>query len=327
MRINCEHDVDVLGRAAKLLAVIAGWSELGLWKLLAERDSPVELGELPADTRALSITAPLLAHAGLLDGAGSRWKLSRVGRGMVERDELPGARNLNWFEDLRRMPDVLRRGGPVRDADGTPKVTSGGVRPHDREATRAFLDMLYRRCAETATSCAEWMADRLPAGAAVLDVGGGHGRYSRALADRGFTVTLFDMDMVVELARERHGDALGYAAGNFHDDAFGGGPYGAALLSNIVHGESDAQNADLLRRLAAALEPGGYVVIKDMFIDEQGRDPEDAVVFGISMLYYTRAGRSYALADVARWGEAAGLSAPEIISADGMTLAFLRKPA
>jgi hypothetical protein len=325
MRIRTEADFDALARGAMLLAVAAAWSDLGVWDALADREGPVDLAELPGDTRGLTITAPMLAHVGLLDGNGRHWKISPRARDMHERGELPAKRSSDWLQDLARMPEVLAHGGPVIGADGKPKITSGGVRPDDLQASRRFLDMLYRRSGPAVGTVADWLLQRLPAGGHVIDVGGGHGRYAEALVDRGCTVTLFDMPMVIDLARQRYGDKLDYRPGNFHQDPFGG-PYDAAFLSNIVHSESWEANADLLKRLTACLRRGGWVLLKDVFIDEQGRAPEHAVFFGGSMLFYSADGRSYTLRDVAQWCGGAGLDPPEVIGVDTYCLAFARKP-
>ncbi|NIR30186.1 MAG: methyltransferase domain-containing protein [Gammaproteobacteria bacterium] len=325
MKIRTEADFDVLVRGAKLVSVAAAWTELGLWDELARRQEPVDLGELPGDRRALEITAPILAHAGLLDGDGRLWAMSARAREMHERGELPTGRNLQWMEDLSRMAVVLREGGPVRDATGKPRVTSGGVVPDDREATRRFLDMLYRRSAGSAREVADWLAPRLPEGAHFVDVGGGHGRYAAEMVERGYTATLFDQPLVIELARERHGDGLGYREGDFHRDDLGG-PYDAAFLSNVVHGESETDNARLVERLHGALRPGGWIVIKDMFLDELGREPENAVFFGATVLFYTALGRSYTIAEVDAWCRQAGLNPAETIAVAEYTLVLARKP-
>jgi len=103
---------------------------------------------------------------------------------------------------------------------------------------------------------------------AVLDLGGGHGRYARAFADAGHTVTLFDQPAVVGLARKRHGEALRYIEGDFHEADSFGGPYDLVMLCNIVHGESAAANASLVARAARSLRSGGRLAIRDMFLDE-----------------------------------------------------------
>lgn len=325
MRVRTVADFDAFARGAMLLAVAAAWSELGVWDELVAREEPVDLAELPGDTRSLSITAPMLAHVGLLDGSGRHWTISRHARDLHERGELPARRDLSLFEDLARMPQVLADGGPVVGTDGKPKITSGGVHPDDLQATRDFMDLLYRRSGPAVGAVADWLVRRLPAGGHVIDVGGGHGRYAEALADRGCAVTVFDLPMVVDLARQRYGDKLDYRPGDFHEGPFGG-PYDAAFLSNIVHCESPDANADLLRRLAACLRPGGWILLKDVFIDEQGRDPEHAVFFGGRMLLYTADGRSYTFRDVARWCDGAGLDPPETIAVDTYCLVFARKP-
>jgi 3-hydroxy-5-methyl-1-naphthoate 3-O-methyltransferase len=141
----------------------------------------------------------------------------------------------------------------------------------------------------------------------------------------GFAATVFDLPPVVELARERHGDRLTYRSGNFHQDDLQG-PFDAILLSNIVHGESPSQNAALIERCFAALESGGWLVLKDMFIDEQGREPENAVFFGLTMLFYTAAGQSYRIDDVRDWCRRAGFEAPESMAVDTFCLVFAKKP-
>jgi SAM-dependent methyltransferase len=326
MKIRNESDFDALIWGTKLLAVAAAWTELGLWNELARRPGPVDLTDLPGDARALEITARVLAHAGLLDGSGRRYAMSDVARELHEKGQLPTRMNFDILGDLSRMADVLRDGGPVRGADGKPKLTSGGVSPGNPDASRRFLDMLYRRSETAARTTAKWLAPRLSEGAHIIDVGGGHGRYAEELRALGLRVTLFDLPMVVELARERHADRLDYRAGDFQADDLGG-PYDAALLSNIVHSESFEQNQELLRRVHAALRPGGIIVIKDMLVDDFGRYPEHAVFFGTTMLYYTAQGSTYTLSDIGNWCGAAGFEALTSVSVSDHVLAFAKKPS
>jgi hypothetical protein len=325
MRIETEADFDSLMRGAKLIGVVAAWHELGLFDKLAASDEPVELDELPGDPRAIALTAPVLMNAGLLDGDGAAWRLSAVGRRLFEGGALPGAQSLEWLGDIARMGDVLRHGGPVRAADGTAKVTRGGVRTDDVERTRRFLDALYRRSADSAGETATGIARRVARGAHALDLGGGHGRYAHELAARGMRASLLDLPVPADLARERFGDEVRVLSGDYKVDALGG-PYGVVLLSNIVHGEDDAANEALVRKVSGELEPGGFIVIKDMFIDEQGREPESAALFNTTMLYYTEGGRTYRLADARAWCEAAGLEKVEAIAVSNFTLVFARKP-
>jgi SAM-dependent methyltransferase len=313
--IRTEADIDALVRSAKALAVIAAWNELGAFRALAHGPRP--LSELPGDRRALAITAPVLQHLGLLLREGDEVALSSTTKRLLEAGQLPSAKSFGFLRDHAHMLDVLRHGGPLSEE----AVTEGGVEQDDPQQTARFLDMLYALSAESAPLCHQWLSNALPVRGSVLDVGGGHGRYARTFADAGHSATLFDFPHVVDYARAKHAEALTYLAGNFRDDETDfGGPYDLILLSNIVHGEPEPVCRRLVSRLVAHLAPGGQLVLKDMFIDDHGRDPENAVFFGLTMLFYTRAGRSHTLAAARSWLEAAALKAVSIASLDGFQL-------
>lgn len=324
-RIRNEQDVDALSHAAKALAVLAGAGEAGLIDALAE--GPVARADLPGDPRAVRIVLPILAHLGLVDRAGDRYLLSTAGRRLRDRNALPSGPALDHLADLADFERLLREGGPAVDERGESKGTTGGVTPEDREGTRRFLERLYRGSERSAPEVLRWTAPRLEPGARVLDLGGGHGRYARTFADAGYRATLFDLPLVIELARERHDDALDYLAGDFLAGDDLGGPWDAVLLSNIVHGQSGADNRGLVQRLADALAPGGVIVFKDMFLDDQGRDPERAALFGTIMLLYTDEGQSWSIADVHGWADAAGLERAGVVILDRFSLVIVRRRA
>jgi len=140
----------------------------------------------------------------------------------------------------------------------------------------------------------------------ILDVGGGHGRYGEALRERcGAAITLFDRAVCVDIAKERFGDSQSYIAGDFMTDSLGG-PYEGALLSNIVHGFSLDENRILFRRLADVTKPGGLLVLKDMFFGETGAQPEEAAMFGMTMLLFTREGRTFSAQEMIALAEDEG---------------------
>lgn len=75
------------------------------------------------------------------------------------------------------------------------------------------------------------------------------------------------------------------------------------------------------------LVPGGYIVLKDMFLDQHGQDPEKAVFFGLTALFYTREGRSHPVEDARAWLMAAGLEQTHLTVLDGFQFVRGRKPA
>lgn len=319
-RIRSEEDLDELVRSAKALAVITAWNELGLFKRLAE--GPKAIDELPADRRALEVTIPVLKHLGLLFDVGDRVGLSSQAEQLLGNKQMPTSRSFDILRGLADMDTVIDKGGPISEQD----ATDGGV-VEDPERAARFLDMLYRASLQSVEQVFNALSPLLPDKARMLDVGGGHGRYGRRFVEAGHSATLFDFPHVIEYARGRHGDALGYITGNFRDESVDfGGPYDLVFLSNIVHGEPDDQNRSLVERLARALAPGGRLVIKDMFLDEHRQDPENAVFFGLTMLYYTRGGQSPSVTQARGWLEAAGLVGPVLSTFDRYQLLYARRP-
>lgn len=317
--VKTERDLDDLRRAAQGLAVIAAWGGAGVFEALRD-GAPRPFSALPASPRALAVTAPVLVHLGLVVRVGAdQVALTRSARALLEAGSLGIGRAEGALGDLARLDGVLRSGEPLVPTDV-------GVRDEDREATRAFLGMLFRRSAAASEEVARWLGPRLPAGARVLDLGGGHGRYADALAAAGCAVTVFDRPVAVELARERFGDRLAYRAGDFLADELGG-PYEAALLSNIVHGLDEDGCRALLGRVHGALAPGGLLVLKDMFVDEHGAHPVEAAFFNVTMLLYTRGGCSHAVEAMRALCAATGFEPPEHlhVADDGFSLLLARR--
>ena len=321
--VRAEADLDRVRRYAAAWAVFCAWVEGGQIKALSD-GQPRPLSALPGDPRALRITAAILGHLGLLvrsDGpSGELWSLSHVARELNHANALHAG--MASQADLAKLGLVLAEGGPVPGPDGVRRPHIGGIRPHDREASRQFLDMLHRRSGpaadETARVVAAAVAPSLREGGRALDLGGGHGRYGVALASRGFKVTLFDQPMVVEIARERNADLLQYKAGDFDTDAFGpeaaGGLYDVVLASNIVHSLGPDSVSRLIHKLRAVVRPGGVLALKDMFIDDTGVGPEPGAMFGLTMLMHTSEGRSYSTSEIGVWLEQAGFKSREHVA-------------
>ncbi|MFU8802828.1 MAG: class I SAM-dependent methyltransferase [Bradymonadaceae bacterium] len=313
--IHSEADLDQLLRSANALAAIAAWAKNGYFDALAGGE-PRRLEELSGDGRALLITARILAHLGLLVSDGEAWALSTSGRSLLETGALRRGASLDTLADLSRMDEIVSRGGPI-------KATEVGVDQDNPEGAEQFMEMLYRRSADSSEETARWIARALEGKGHILDVGGGHGRYGRALVERGLEATLFDFPMIIDLARKRHGDALEYRGGSFFEDDLGG-PYDGALLSNIVHGLNGDENITLLRRIRASLRDDGLLVLKDMFLDESGTQPESAALFAMIMLNYTQNGNSYTFAQVSSWCEASGFAPISPVTSGGYHLFMAR---
>lgn len=192
----------------------------------------------------------------------------------------------------------------------------------------------------TARDLATEVARRVPlSGGArrLIDVGGGHGRYAAAYcrASAGLTAVVFDLPAALRSAEDLldESDLTGriqLQPGDFLTDELGD-DFDIALVMNVVHGLSEDENRRLMKRVSAALKPGGRIVLLEQFA---GRAPGPAVTAINRLLDLTYhlllKGRTYRFAEAAGWLSDAGFATPKRInlrSAPGASLAVATKHA
>jgi demethylspheroidene O-methyltransferase len=125
---------------------------------------------------------------------------------------------------------------------------------------------------------------------ALLDVGGGDGRFLASAAARApaLQLMLFDLPAVAERAADRFA-ALGLAprartfGGNFLSDAL---PLGAdiASLVRVVHDHDDANAMTILRAVRAALPPRGTLLLAEPMAGTRGAEAMGDAYFGFYLL-------------------------------------------
>ncbi|MGH7293440.1 MAG: methyltransferase, partial [Polyangiaceae bacterium] len=204
-----------------------------------------------------------------------------------------------------KLPDVVRTGQPVHEIDS----------PAMLEFWTSLTLYLGRRGRPVAEEAVRLLG--LTEGApALLDVGGGAALYSLALLRQNerASATQLDWPHVNRIASAEIA-AAGLSArfhtidGDFRSTA-PGGPYDVAVLSNILHQESEDSGRDLMKRLHAALRPGGRLVVSEFVVDDGRSGPPMSLFFNLNMLLNTRAGRSYERAHLARLMREAGFAEP-----------------
>jgi SAM-dependent methyltransferase len=150
----------------------------------------------------------------------------------------------------------------------------------------------------------------------LLDVGGGHAMYSVALCQKypQLSAVVFDSPQALATGRvniDRAGlaDRVTVQTGNFFRDELGSG-YDAALLFNIIHGNSPDQNIELFRKAARALNPGGQLIVLEQLAGKALLPIGNAVngLLGLSYFHLLQ-GSLYSFDEVARWYGKAGFNA------------------
>lgn len=148
----------------------------------------------------------------------------------------------------------------------------------------------------------------------VLDVGGGHGGYSIALARRYPNVrpTVFELPAAAEVAQEiianeGMSDRVEVRVGDFQKEPLGQGHH-LILLFGVLVSETPAGKLELLRKAHAALVPGGRVAIREFFLDPDNPDTNMAAIFSLQMLLSTGAGNLTTRAQLEGWLREAGFA-------------------
>jgi len=195
-------------------------------------------------------------------------------------------------------------------------------RAYKPEQLEAFIAAMHRGGAERAGSVAS--ALDLSGRTRVLDVGGGSGAYSIALAraNPNLHCVVFDQADVTGIAR-RHieaaglGDRVSTLAGDFNTDECGEG-YDLVLISQILHMLSPDGSLALLEKSLDALVPGGEVVIQDFILSDDKTSPHRGALFALNMLVATRAGNAYSGAEFRAWLREAGFANTRIVPLPGL---------
>jgi len=187
-------------------------------------------------------------------------------------------------------------------------------RPETAEKTLAVLHRMAKRTAPDLARKIDLSACRT-----LLDVGGGSGAFSIQFCERNpaLQVTLFDLPQTLRMT-QRNVEAAGMAdrvrlvAGDFNRDALPG-PFDAVFLSDVLHYQTLEENAALVRKLFQSVRPGGKIIMKDMFIDDDPARPGWNAIFSIHLLIYTEKGRCFRTAEAQSWLKEAGFDAIVVV--------------
>jgi precorrin-6B methylase 2 len=155
--------------------------------------------------------------------------------------------------------------------------------------------------------CAQGAAALVPLDPArdtkVLDISASHGAYGIAFAMKNPRAHLVALDWKAVLAiteENARAAGLGDRFSKIAGDAFSvdlGSGYDAVLVPNFLHHFNIADCTRFLRRVHAALRPGGRVVIVDFVPNDDRITPPPAATFSLVMLGTTPEGDAYTFAE------------------------------
>lgn len=148
----------------------------------------------------------------------------------------------------------------------------------------------------------------------VLDIAAGHGLFGIEIAKQNpqARVTGLDWSPVLRVALENARkagvqDRYDMLPGSAFDVDFGG-PYDAVLLTNFLHHFDKPTCVGLLKKVRAALRPGGRAATLEFVPNEDRVSPPMPAAFAMTMLVTTPAGDAYTLSELTAMYQEAGFA-------------------
>jgi hypothetical protein len=212
-----------------------------------------------------------------------------------------GAERLGWLLDLLTAANIVERHGDGVDARysverAPPRVSAlGGTllatvlrrdAPLTADEWLGSVEAAALMCHHELTRVPEALVDLLVSlvgDGLLVDVGSGDGAIARAVLQRAprARACLVDQrhhDLTAHAGIERlTGDALQLTLPQTR----------LALLSNLLHTVTRLEAQALVARVAAALSPGGALVVREVALDGDRRGPRFGLGFGLSLATFS----------------------------------------
>ena len=205
-------------------------------------------------------------------------------------------------EAFSRLTDAVRRGGTAM-GDGSTVAEN----PDWVTFARAMMPLMRMPAQMTA-------AELRRGGEAhkVLDIAAGHGMYGISVAKENADAQVYAADWknVLEVAKANAqqmgvGDRYHLIPGSAFETDFGT-DYDVVLVPNFLHHFDVATCTTLLKKVRAALKPGGRAAILEFIPNDDRVTPPTAAAFSMIMLANTPSGDAYTFAEIASMAKNAG---------------------
>ena len=321
--MNAKHTSDSIlktSRGFQESRILLCGAELDLFTLLSEKTlNAVSVAEERiADPRGISILLDALTALGYLNKTDEKYQTEPSAVPFLSADAPESLLPIilhqgRVWQSWSRITDIVL-GKSTAGMNKTGALAEGSI--------ESFIGAMHviasKKAPEVVAAVEPGDARRL------LDVGGGSGTYTLAFlaAVPEMRATLFDLPSVIEMARNRvHAagmkDRVRLVSGDFYNDPLPPG-HDLALLSAIIHQNSQEENKALYRRIRDALEPGGRIVVRDYVMSFDRTAPLEGAMFAVNMLAGTRGGSTYTYEEIADGLAAVGFHRIRLIRAQGM---------
>jgi len=300
-------------------AALKGAIELEVFTAIGEGNTTAQsiAARCRTSERGMRILCDYLVIIGFLTKDGTNYRLTQDTAMFLDRRSpayigiaerfLASPTMIDAYKDLAA---IVRKGGETMSAHGTMDPDH----PIWVEFARSMAPMM----AMPAEAIAKLAGAEKGASWKVLDIAAGHGLFGIAIARQNPNATIVAVDWarVLEVARE-HAVSAGVASryqtfpGSAFEVEFGEG-YDIVLLTNFLHHFDQPTCETLLRKVSAALKPGGRAITFEFVPNEDRVSPPLAAAFSMVMLGTTEGGDAYTFSEFDRMFRNSGFGASEL---------------
>jgi SAM-dependent methyltransferase len=289
--------------------------------------------KISASERGLRILCDYLTIMGLITKENGRYALTEESALFLDRRSpasltaVTGFLGSTWHKkNIEALTDAVRKGG-------TAGVQGDNSKPQD-EVWVAFAKSMAPLTVPAANFIAELIGAAEGKACSVLDIAAGHGNYGITIARKNPNAQIVAVDWPSVLAvAQGNAQAAGvsgrYATrpGSAFETDLGSG-YDLVLLTNIFHHFDMPTCETLMRRVYAALKPGGKAITLEFVPNEDRVTPPAAAAFSLNMLVGTDAGDAYTFSEYEKMFANAGFAKTALHPVTGMPQQVLisRKP-
>ncbi len=301
--------------------------DLGLYEELAAHGplTPEELAEqLGSSVRHTEALADALVLIGLLDRHAGRFALNDCARRYLCRDSPASMVDLvpvaaGPLENWTHLAETLRRGEPAC--------------PVEEDQAGFWVPLVkgtFATVLRAATRADAWISYSLLEAPRLADLGAGGAPWTIAVlrACPGATAVVNDLPQVLEVAAD-HIAEVGLAdrcelrPGDYHTVQLEEESFDLLSLGHICRTEGVEGTRSLLARAAAALRPGGRVLVSDYFCSSEPRRSPQGTFMAATMAACTRRGIALSYEQMAGWLHQAGFGEIRLIEPIGAQQLFV----
>jgi 2-polyprenyl-3-methyl-5-hydroxy-6-metoxy-1,4-benzoquinol methylase len=299
-------------------AALRGAIELDLFTAIAEGSTSVDAiaKRIQASEKGTRVLCDYLTIIGLLTKQDGQYGLTPDTSVFLNRHSPAYMGTVSRFIGLPELTsqfddlaEVVRKGGTLHN--------QGTIEPENPiwvEFARSMAPMMHM----PAELIAKIIAAEIPGECKVLDIAAGHGLFGIAVAAQNPNAHIVAQDWAAVLAvaqenAEKAGVTGRYSKipGSAFDVDYGTG-YNAVLITNFLHHFDIPTNESLLRKVHAAMAPGGVVVTLEFIPNEDRVSPPIHANFSMMMLGSTPHGDAYTFSELDRMFKNAGFARNEM---------------